>query len=210
MNSFSALDIVLFGVTLAISLIIGMYFAFKRKRTGEDITNEFLTGNRQMPVVPTALSLMASYTSGISYLGIPAEMYTMGTAYVWMWPGALIAMLFTGIFIIPVIYHVESVSIYKYLEDRFDSKLLRRYGVLLFVLGSVIYKAVVLYAPATALSGVTGLPTWALVLIIGGVCTIYASAGGLKAVVWTVREIYFALLLYAVFAQRIGKIFSEK
>lgn len=187
MNSFSVLDYVLFGVTLAISLIIGMYFALQRNRGKNDTAKEFLTGNRQMPLLPTALSLLASYTSGIAYLGYPAEMYTMGTAFVWSWPGAVVAMIFSAIFIIPVIFHVESVSIYKYLEDRFDSKLLRRYGVVLFVISSLVYMAVVLYAPSTALSSATGLPTWSLILIVGIVCTIYTSIGGLKAVVWTVN-----------------------
>src|SRR5271157_1764636 len=116
MNSFSAFDYVLFGITLALSLIIGMYFAFKRKRTQTDTMQEFLIGNRQMPVVPTVLSLLASNFSGIAFLGYPAEMYTMGTAFMWQWPGAIVAMLFIGIFIIPVIFHVESVSVYKYLE----------------------------------------------------------------------------------------------
>ena len=49
----------------------------------------------------------------------------------------------------------------------------------------MIYLAVVVYAPAIALTGVTGLKLWPLILAVGGVCTIYTAAGGIKAVIWT-------------------------
>ena len=49
----------------------------------------------------------------------------------------------------------------------------------------MIYLAVVVYAPGIALTGVTGLKLWPLILAVGGVCTIYTAAGGIKAVIWT-------------------------
>ncbi|CAF0946836.1 unnamed protein product [Rotaria sordida] len=49
----------------------------------------------------------------------------------------------------------------------------------------LIYMAIVLYAPALALSQTTGLNIWVSVVSIGVICTFYSSVGGLKAVIWT-------------------------
>lgn len=42
-----------------------------------------LVANRQMTVFPTAMSLLASFMSGITILGNPAESYNYGTLFVW-------------------------------------------------------------------------------------------------------------------------------
>ncbi|CAF4747788.1 unnamed protein product, partial [Rotaria sp. Silwood1] len=49
----------------------------------------------------------------------------------------------------------------------------------------LIYMAIVLYAPALALSQTTGLNIWLSVVSIGVICTFYSSVGGMKAVIWT-------------------------
>jgi Na+/proline symporter len=67
--------------------------------------------------------------------------------------GIVLALLTTGLIVIPVIYNVNSVSVYQYLEDRFQSRFLRFYGALLFTLSTLLYISIVLYAPAVALSG---------------------------------------------------------
>jgi len=43
---------------------------------------------------------------------------------------------------------------------------------------------VVIYAPSIALSGVTSLPLWPFILLVGAVSTFYTAAGGIKAVIW--------------------------
>ena len=43
---------------------------------------------------------------------------------------------------------------------------------------------VVIYAPSIALSGVTQLPLWPFILLVGTVSTFYTAAGGIKAVIW--------------------------
>ncbi|CAF4084441.1 unnamed protein product [Adineta steineri] len=45
--------------------------------------------------------------------------------------------------------------------------------------------AIVLYAPALALSQTTGLNIWLAVISIGVICTFYSSVGGIKAIIWT-------------------------
>lgn len=58
-------------------------------------------------------------------------------------------------------------------------------GMLTFFMQMVIYMGIVIYAPALALSAVTGLHLWGSVIAIGLVCTFYTTIGGMKAVLWT-------------------------
>ena len=52
---------------------------------------------------------------------------------------------------------------------------------------TVLYIAIVLYAPSIALSTVTELPWWASIIILGVCATVYTVLGGIVAIVWTVR-----------------------
>lgn len=167
-HSFTTLDFVIFGIALVGSMLIGLYYALKGRISNS--TKEFLLGGRKMPLLPTALSLLTSLVSGgylssqqsnymhisrtgISLLSYPAEIYNFGTAFCWSTVGVTLALICTGIFIIPVIYPIQSVSIYHYLQDRFGSRILRTYGAILFTLSTLLYISIVLYAPSVALSG---------------------------------------------------------
>ncbi len=55
--------------------------------------------------------------------------------------------------------------------------------------------SIVLYAPALALSAVTGLSKWAAIISVGLVCTLYCTIGGIKAVLWT--DVFQSLLMFA-------------
>lgn len=80
-NEFSALDYVIFGLLLAISAAIGVFYGCFGKKPST--SKELLVANRQMTLFPTAMSLLASFMSGITILGNPAESYQYGTIYWW-------------------------------------------------------------------------------------------------------------------------------
>lgn len=116
----------------------------------------------------------------------------------WM---AAFAFLMSGVFFIPIFYKLKATSVYEYFEKRYDSKLLRQVGASLFLATTWFYMAVVMYAPAIALTGVTQVPLWPFILVyesvyeiviaikylqaVGLSSTFYTSIGGLKAVIWT-------------------------
>lgn len=54
---------------------------------------------------------------------------------------------------------------------------------------------VVLYGPSLALETVTGLSVTSSIFIIGGICAVYTSIGGIKAVVWT--DVVQVFLMFA-------------
>uniref|UniRef100_A0A914UKK3 Sodium-coupled monocarboxylate transporter 1 n=1 Tax=Plectus sambesii TaxID=2011161 RepID=A0A914UKK3_9BILA len=188
-------DYVIFLGTLVISVAIGVYFAFADG--GQKTTKQFLLGDRNMPVLPTALSLMVSFLSGILVLGISSEMYMKGTNFIFHVFGMLVALPIAAIVYLPIFYKLKLTSAYEYLEMRYESQAIRLIGSTLFVISTVLYMAIVMYAPATALNGLTGINLELLIAVSGILCTFYTAIGGLKAVVWT--DAFQALIMYAGF-----------
>jgi len=67
MQNFSAPDYTVFAGMLIVCGIIGIYFGFVKKSSGED---EYLVGGRNMKTFPIGLSLLASFISGITIFHI--------------------------------------------------------------------------------------------------------------------------------------------
>ncbi|XP_071451106.1 sodium-coupled monocarboxylate transporter 1-like [Hetaerina americana] len=197
---FSALDHTLFTGMLVVSAIIGIYFAFFAKQK-QNTTAEYLMGGRKMGIVPVSLSLIASYISGITLLGMPAEIYVFGTQFTTMMIGVLGAVAGCGVLFMPVFYGLQLSTSYEYLEVRFDRKV-RLLGSLLFLMSSLLYIPIVVYLPALAFSQVTGFNIHLITPLVSLVCIFYTSLGGLKAVVWTdalqTVMMFFAMIVVVV------------
>ena len=76
---FTGADYAVFATCLAISVLIGIYFACTggKQRT----TKEFFLADGHMHPFPVALSLVASFISAITVLGTPAEVYLYGSMF---------------------------------------------------------------------------------------------------------------------------------
>ncbi|XP_054710071.1 sodium-coupled monocarboxylate transporter 2-like [Uloborus diversus] len=189
---FSTIDYVVFALMLAISAGIGVWYAFADRKKSN--TQEFLMGGRSLSVLPVAMSVLASFMSAITLLGTPAEIYNYGTQYIMINIAFCFVVPSTAYLYLPVFYNLQVTSAYEYLELRFH-KYVRTIGSAVFFMHMLMYMPVVLYAPALALSEVTGIKIWTAVLSIGLVCTFYTSIGGIKAVVWT--DFFQSVMMYA-------------
>ncbi|KAK9502719.1 hypothetical protein O3M35_011433 [Rhynocoris fuscipes] len=173
--------LVFFGM-LAASALIGIYFGCIK--SAQDTVKEYMLGGKRMPLFPIAMSMIASFISGITLLGIPSETYLFGTQLYMICWAIIISIIILNVFYLPILYHLGSTSIYEYLERRFNSTA-RCIGSLLYSLSLVLYIPVVIYVPALAFNQVTGMPLHILAPIICTVCIFYTTLGGLKAVVWS-------------------------
>lgn len=177
----STLDYVLFSLTLAFSAIIGVFYGLQdRNKKG---ANNFLCASGKMPIFPVSMSLLASFMSAVSLLGVPTEIYNVNTTFLWMVISFFVAIFCAAHIYIPIFYRLRITSIYEYLELRF-SKGLRLWGSIIYCVLMLMNMAIVLYGPALALHAVTGFTLWGSVLSIGLVASFYTSLGGIKAVLW--------------------------
>ncbi|RXG73972.1 Sodium-coupled monocarboxylate transporter 1 [Armadillidium vulgare] len=180
-SKFGVLDYCMFAGVLIISGVIGLYTSYKGNKSPE----EFLMGNRSFKPLPVTLSLLTSFVSATSLLGFSGEAYAYGMQMSLFVFGTALAIKFSSYFILPVIYPLNLTSINEYIELRFNSK---RLGLVIasFNLAKVLISSGgLLFAPTIALAHVTNLSVLTNIFLLGSVCTLYSSFGGIRAVIWT-------------------------
>ncbi|XP_074482442.1 sodium-coupled monocarboxylate transporter 1 [Sebastes fasciatus] len=181
-GSFVAADYVVFALMLLVSAAVGVYYAWADR--GQRSSGDFLMGGRSLTALPVSLSLTASFMSAITVLSNPAEVYRYGANIGFYGLSYVVTMVVTSEIFLPVFYRLAITSTYEYLELRFN-RATRLLGTVLFIVQTILYTGIVIYAPALALNQVTGMDLWGAVISTGVVCTFYCTMGGLKAVVWT-------------------------
>ncbi|XP_030005666.1 sodium-coupled monocarboxylate transporter 1 [Sphaeramia orbicularis] len=181
-GSFAMGDYVVFALMLVMSAAVGIYYAWvdRDQRSSAD----FLMGGRRLTALPVSLSLTASFMSAITVLSNPAEVYRYGASIGFFAISYVLTMIVTSEIFLPVFYRLAITSTYEYLELRFN-RATRLLGTMLFIVQTILYTGIVIYAPALALNQVTGMDLWGALISTGVVCTFYCTLGGLKAVVWT-------------------------
>ncbi|XP_011884178.1 PREDICTED: sodium/iodide cotransporter [Cercocebus atys] len=180
--TFGAWDYGVFALMLLVSTGIGLWVGLARG--GQRSAEDFFTGGRRLAALPVGLSLSASFMSAVQVLGVPSEAYRYGLKFLWMCLGQLLNSVLTALLFMPVFYRLGLTSTYEYLEMRF-SRAVRLCGTLQYIVATMLYTGIVIYAPALILNQVTGLDIWASLLSTGIICTFYTAVGGMKAVVWT-------------------------
>lgn len=176
---FSPLNTGVLVLYLVGMLAIGWRFA-GRQRSTEDF---FLAG-RQLPWPAVAMSMYASVTSAMTFLGLPGMAYSANTAFIVVsFMSPVVAPILIGVFY-PFYRRWRLTTSYEYIGLRFGPAA-RSAVSALFVLARVGWLGIVVYAPAMALSTVSTLPLWAAIVLMGGLATMYTWLGGLSAVVWT-------------------------
>ncbi|KAF3856643.1 hypothetical protein F7725_017366 [Dissostichus mawsoni] len=180
--TFSVWDYVVFAGTILAAAGVGLFQAIRSRK--ETSSSDFLLGGRQMTAVPVAMSLTASFMSGITVIGTPAEAYRFGAAF-WLFgfSYAIMSVITAEVFV-PLFYRLAITSAYEYLELRF-SRPVRLIGTTMYIAQTILYTGMVIYAPALALNQITGLDLWGVLVATGTVCIVYCTLGGLKAVIWT-------------------------
>ena len=135
---------------------------------------------------PLSLSTMATQLSAISFISAPAFVgMKQGGGMQWLTYelGVPLAMIFIMVVLIPNLYKSGIVSVYEYLERRFNSST-RLLISTVFQISRSFATGVMVYAVALILQSVIQIPFWQTIMIIGVITLIYSYQGGMKAVIW--------------------------
>ncbi|WP_411031620.1 sodium:solute symporter [Spongiimicrobium sp. 3-5] len=161
---------------------LGIGFFFKENKSSGD----YFLGGRSMSWLPLSLSTMATQLSAISFISAPAFVGLKdGGGMQWLTYefGVPLAMAFLLIAVIPSLYKSGIVSVYEYLEKRFDASS-RLLISLVFQISRSVATGVMVYTMALILQATIQVDFWISVLIIGVITLIYSFQGGMKAVIW--------------------------
>ena len=162
-----------------------------RRRTGAG--DEFFLAGRSLSWFPVGLSVMVTLFSAINYAALPTEIMRHGLYVCIAFPVfLLVALPVTRVFM-PFYHRLRPTSAYEWLERRFDARV-RLLASGLFIVWRLFWMGVALFATARILAAVTGYPLRWLIPAAGLAAALYASFGGMRAVVWTDVAQVFVLL----------------
>ncbi len=201
-----AVDWIILGFYLAVVIGVGLSAA-RRARSGADF---FLAG-RSIPAWVAGLAFISANLGATEVIGMGASgaKYGIATAHFY-WIGAIPAMVFIGVFMMPFYYGSKARSVPEYLRLRFDEKT-RALNAITFAIITVISSGVSMYALAKLIQALhvfdapfaaAGLPTaWifhAAVLTSAVVVLAYITMGGLRGAIY--NEVLQFFLIVAGFA----------
>ena len=171
--------------------VIGIGFALKRAVTNS--TDFFLSG-RSLPAWVTGLAFISANLGAIEILGQTANGAQYGAATVhYYWIGAIPAMVFLGIVMMPFYYGSKVRSVPEYLRLRYDQKA-HLINAITFVLSSVLLAGVNLYALASVIDALLGIPLPVAVVVSGGFVLSYILLGGLRSAIYNEVLQFFVIL----------------
>ncbi len=180
--------------------IIALYFAFvlgvgvlikKRIKTG----NEFLTSNRSLPVWITSLAFISANLGAQEVMGMAASgaKYGIMTSHFY-WIGAVPAMVFVGLFMMPFYYGSKARSVPEYLAKRFDEKT-RGLNAFTFAIMTVFSSGISLYALALLFEVILGWKFEFSIFLASGIVLAYTFLGGLTSAVYNEVLQFFLIVL---------------
>ena len=159
--------------------IFGSWFA-RFQRTTRDY---FLTG-RTIPWWGICFTIVATETSTLSFIGVPAGAYAGDFRFLQLALGYIIGRILISVLFIPAYFRGELYTSYELLQRRFGAPV-KNIAAVIFVVTRTLADGVRLFATALVISVVTQVPVPWTIVLIGSAMIIYTVRGGAAAVIWT-------------------------
>jgi SSS family solute:Na+ symporter len=181
-------------------LILVIYFAFVLGigwvlRRGVATSEDFLTSRHSVPLWITSLAFVATNLGAQELIGMCASgaKYGIMTAHFY-WVGAIPAMLFVGLFMMPFYYGSRARSVPEYLKLRFDEKT-RGFNAITFAVMTLFSSGISMYALGLLFQLVLGWSFTASVLLSAAIVLVYTYLGGLTSAIYNEVLQFFLIVL---------------
>ncbi|CAL9346580.1 hypothetical protein SUDANB95_00377 [Actinosynnema sp. ALI-1.44] len=179
--------------------LLAIYFAFVLgigflARRSVSSSLDFLLSGRSLPAWVTGLAFISANLGAIELLGMAANgaQYGMATVH-YYWIGAIPAMVFLGLVMMPFYYGSKVRSVPEFLRRRFG-KGAHLVNALSFAAAQVLIAGVNLYALAFLLNLMLGWPIPLSVVIAAAIVLTYTTLGGLSAAIYNEVLQFFVIV----------------
>ncbi len=199
--SLSTIDIVVIGLYFVMVLGIGFYLK-RFTKTGEDF---FLAG-RDMSSWIAGLSFVAANLGSLELMGWAASAYQYGIlATHWYWIGAIPAMLFLGVVMMPFYYISRTHSVPGYLKLRYGESA-RGFAAVSFGLMTVLMSGINMYSMALVMKIILGWDIHFSIWMSSLTVAVYVFLGGLLSAIFNEVLQFFLIWLGALVVSILGLI----
>ena len=188
------LDLDLFDyLILAFYFITVLGIGFAARRAIKTSADFFLSG-RSMPAWVTGLAFVSANLGALEIIGMAANgaQYGLMTLH-YYWVGAVPAMVFLGIVMMPFYYGSKVRSVPEFLRLRFNNWT-HLFNAISFAVAQVLIAGVNLYALALILQALLGWPLWLSIVIGAAIVLTYISIGGLSSAIYNEVLQFFVIL----------------
>jgi solute:Na+ symporter, SSS family len=183
------IDYILIAVYFALVLGIG---AMARRSVSTSL--DFFLSGRSMPAWVTGLAFISANLGAVEIFGMTANGAQFGVPTVhYYWIGAVPAMVFLGIVMMPFYYGSKVRSVPEFLLRRFGPATHLVNGIS-FAVAQVLIAGINLYALATVVNLLLGWPLWLSIVIAAAIVLAYTTLGGLSAAIYNEVMQFFVIL----------------
>jgi solute:Na+ symporter, SSS family len=175
-----------------VAFVVGIGWALARyMKTSSD----FLTSARSIPTWVTGLAFISANLGALELVGMAASgaKYGIATSHFY-WVGAIPAMVFLAVFMMPFYYGSKARSVPEYLQMRFDGRVMTL-NALAFAVMTVFASGISMNALAKLLNQLLGWDYSFALVICSGVVLIYVLKGGLTSAIYTEVLQFFMIVL---------------
>jgi SSS family solute:Na+ symporter len=199
--SLRAVDFAIIVLYFLLVLTIGWYLK-RFTKTGED----FFMAGREMTAWIAGLSFLAANLGALELMGWAASAYQYGIlATHWYWIGAIPAMLFLGIIMMPFYYICKTHSVPGYLQKRYGDSTRLLSGIC-FALMTIFMSGVNMYSMAIVMKVVLGWDIHFSIWVSSITVAIYVALGGLLSAIFNEVLQFMLIWLGALLIPIIGLI----
>ena len=175
-----------------VAFVVGIGFALRRYMKS---SSDFLTSGRSIPAWVTGLAFISANLGALELVGMAASgaKYGIATSHFY-WVGAIPAMVFLAIFMMPFYYGSKARSVPEYLRMRFDERV-RALNAIAFAVMTVFASGISMNALAKLLNQLLGWNYHVALWICSAVVLVYVLKGGLTSAIYTEVLQFFMIVL---------------
>src|SRR4051812_16938459 len=188
---------------IAVYFIVVLGIGFAARRYVKTSLDYFLSG-RSLPAWITGLAFVSANLGALELLGQAANGAQYGIAGVhFYWIGAIPAMVFLGLVMMPFYYGSKVRSVPEYLRRRFN-KPSHLFNAVAFSIATILIAGVNLYALALVLNLMLGWPILFGIVVAAAIVLVYITLGGLSSAIYNEVLQFFVIVMAVVPVTIIG------